>query len=263
MQNLASNLGVCASPEDAEAVAAAGFNYLEPSVGGFLVPEDSSEDFAPKLELAKASCLPLCCANGFYPPHIKLTGPHADIDRALEYADVAFERAAMVGITTIVLGSGGARQIPDGFDRVKARAQFVELLRRMGPLAREHGITVVIEPLRAKECNFINSVREGTSIACEVAHPNVGVLADIYHMTQAGEGPDAIVEAGNMLKHCHIAENARRTPPGVDGDDFGAYFDALGQIGYTGRVSVECSWDDFGAQLPVAHRTMIKQILKK
>ena len=262
-ENLASNLGVCTSPENSDAVGAAGFGYIEPSVGGFLIPEDSDEDFAPNLELAKASSLPLRCANGFYPTYIKLTGPEADIDRAVNYAAVAFERAEMVGITTIVLGSGGAREIPEGFDRDEARGQFVELMRQLGPLARAHGITVAIEPLRTQECNFINSVREGTSIAREVAHPNIGVLADIYHMTQVGEGPDAIVEAGSLLKHCHIAENARRTPPGVDGDDFNAYFDALEQIGYTGRVSVECSWGDFEAELPVAHETMIKQILKK
>lgn len=259
---LTTRLGVCTSVDNAAALRAAGGSYIEASVSGFLIPEASDEEFAKNLEKAKACPLPILCCNGFYPGNIRLTGPDADFDRAVRYAEKAFERAEMVGVTTIVFGSGGARRIPDGFSRDVARNQFVDLLKAIGPLAQKHGVTIAIEPLRTQECNFINTVREGTSIAREAGHPNICVLADIYHMTQAGEDASAITDAGKTLRHCHIAENARRTAPGVDGDDFRPYFDALKAIDYKGRISVEGNWlDDFEGLAPKAMATMKEQIL--
>ena len=239
---LSANLGACTKVDNAEALKAAGGSYIEVSVTGFLIPEKSDEEFAANLAAARACALPIKCANGFYPGDLKLTGPDADLERAVRYAAKAFERAEKVGIETIVLGSGSARRIPDGFNPLVARMQFVELLKAIAPYAQQHGVTVVIEPLRPQETNFINSVREGTSIAREAGHPNIRVLADIYHMTQAGEDPGAIIDAGSTLRHCHIAENEERTAPGVHGDDFRPYFEALESIGYKGRMSVEGSW---------------------
>jgi sugar phosphate isomerase/epimerase len=46
----------------------------------------------------------------------------------------------------------------------------------------------------------------------------------------------------------------------VDGDDFTPYFKALRQIGYEGRISIECGWSDVASQLPVAFHVMKEQI---
>lgn len=258
--DLTEHLGCCYGIDGASTITEAGGSYVEIGINGFLIPEESDEAFAANLAAAKACQLPILAGNGYYPGDIKLTGPEADLDRAVNYARTAITRAEQVGLKYMVLGSGGARRIPDGFDRDEARAQFVELLRQMGPIAAEHGITIVIEPLRPEETNFINSVREGTSICKEVNHPSVCVLADFYHMAQAGEDAGAIVEAGSLLRHCHIAECERRSAPGVEGDDFTPYFKALKEIGYEGNVSIECVWDDFNAQLAPAFAEMKKQI---
>ena len=45
----------------------------------------------------------------------------------------------------IVFGSGGARRIPDGFDRTRAWAQLVDFGRRIGPLAEERGVTIAMQ----------------------------------------------------------------------------------------------------------------------
>lgn len=258
--NLEDNIGICTSIEESSVVYDAGGAFIECNINGLLKPEAPDEEFEAALAAEGKPALPIYSGNCFYPGDIKFIGPEADIQRAFEYACKAFERGERLGMKVFVLGSGAARRIPEGFSRDEARKQFVELCRKMGPEARKHGITVTIEPLRPQETNFINSVREGLSIVKEVDDPNIRVLADIYHMAQAGEGPDAIIEAGQYLKHCHVAETKKRTPPGDKGDDFTPYFKALKEIGYTGRIAIECVWKDFASQSGPAVAEMKKQI---
>jgi sugar phosphate isomerase/epimerase len=130
----------------------------------------------------------------------------------------------------------------------------------MGPLAGPHGVTVVLEPLNKGETNFFNSVAEGIGLVDAIAHPNIQLLADIYHMLREDEGPESILKAGARLRHCHIAEKESRTSPGTKGDDFRPYFKALKAIGYQGGVSVEGKWGKpVEDELPRALKTMKEQ----
>jgi sugar phosphate isomerase/epimerase len=159
-----------------------------------------------------------------------------------------------------VFGSGGARQIPDGFPKSEAEQQFVALLRKLGPLGEKHNVTITIEPLNRAECNFINSVGEAAALARACDHPRVRVLADFYHMMRDGQPPNDIAWAGALLRHVHIAEREKRTPPGVAGDDFRPYLAALKEIGYAGRISIECGWSDMAAQAADSVRYLRKQL---
>lgn len=258
--NLDENIGICTKPGNYAAAAAAGLSYVEVGVAAFLIPESSDEEFAVNREIAKASPIELYSANGFYPKEIRLVGPEAETERAVVYAKTAIKRASELGLKVLVLGSGRSRNIPEGFDRVSAEQQFVDLLKAMAPDAEAAGLTIAIEPLRFQETNFINTVREGAEIARRTGSDNVGVLADFYHMLNVGEDASAIIDSADKLRHCHIAELDGRTAPGVHGEDFTTYFKALKEIGYTGRISFECRWDDFDAELPVAFQTVKDQI---
>jgi len=253
-------LGVCTSIANAAAVQSAGGGYIEESVQGFLVPDKPESDFRPKAEAAAAASLPVRACNSFLPGSLKSVGPDARPDDIVAYAGTAFRRAREIGITTVVFGSSGSRSIPDGFDRGEARRQFVALLRRLGPVAGANCVVIAIEPLNRDETNFINTVAEGAALVREAGHPNVRLLADIYHMLREGEGPDALVAAGPLLRHIHIAERDRRTPPGVAGDDFRPYLRALRRAGYAGAISIECRWDDIAAELPAALKALRAQI---
>ncbi len=247
---LYNKVGVCTSPTNGGLVKSAGGHHLEVAISSFLIPEKSDAEFERNAQIAKECPVPMESANGFFPGDIKLTGPHADMERALRYTEVAMRRASEIGLKTAVLGSGAAREIPEGWTKERAVEQFCNLLVMMGPIAKKYGVTIVIEPLRKQECNFINTVQEGYEIAKKVKHPNIRVLADIYHMTQENEGPQSIVLAGReYLRHVHIAENAKRTAPGVDGDDFTPYFRALKKIKYKGTISIECGWSNINEQL--------------
>jgi sugar phosphate isomerase/epimerase len=258
----APRLGVCTSITNAAAVKSAGGDYVEESVQGFLVPDKPESEFRPKAEAAAAAPLPVQACNSFLPASLKSVGPDARPDAIVAYAETAFRRAREIGITTVVFGSSGSRSIPDGFDRVEARRQFVALLRRLGPVAKANGVVIAVEPLNRDETNFINTVAEGAAIVREAGHPSVRLLADIYHMLRENEGPDALVAAGPLLRHVHVAERERRTPPGVAGDDLRPYLRALRRTGYAGAISIECRRDDLAAQLPVALQALRDQIAR-
>lgn len=249
--------GVCASITSGEMLRETGFYYVEGSVGRDLMPGRSDEEFAKKMAKIDSCPIPVIACNGFLPGTLKVTGPDARPDTVLRYAEVAFRRAASVGIRIIVFGSSGARSIPDGFDRQKAQEQFIGLLKEMGPIARKYGVTIAIENLQKSETNFINTVGEAVTIAREVNDPNIRVLADIFHMMRENEGPEALEQAGKYLTHCHIAEKKDRTAPGMAGDDFRPYFKALKKSGYRGGISIEGSWKD--ENLPKAFQVLKEQ----
>lgn len=258
----APKIGICTSVDNAATAASAGCDYIEEGVRSFLVPDRPEEEFATKLELLKGSPLTVAACNSFLPGELKSVGPEARPDDIVAFAEVAFLRARRAGVRHIVYGSSGSRSIPDGSDPATARRQFVALLRRLGPVAREQGVVVAIEPLNRGECNFVNTVAEGAAIVREVGDPNVRLLADIYHMLCEDEGPESIVAAGALLVHCHIAEEDGRTPPGVHGEDFTPYLDALRRIGYQGGISFEGRFADLAKELPVAVRTLEAQIAR-
>jgi sugar phosphate isomerase/epimerase len=242
-------IGICTSVADAPR----GADFIEENVQNFLRPEQP--DCAPP-----PCAVPVRAANCFLPSALKCVGPVVDTPRLLRYAATAFARARQVGIEIIVFGSGGARQLPDGFSKAKAEEQFVALLRALGPLAGTQGITLVIEPLNRAECNFINSVPEADALAAAAGHPNVCVLADFFHMLRNGQPPDDIVRHGTRLRHVHVAEKEKRTAPGVAGDDFWPFLRALKQIGYRGAISIESAWGDVKSEAAAAVRALRQQI---
>jgi len=256
----APRIGVCTSVANAVVAKSAGCAYIEEGVRSFLVPDRPEAEFREKLALLGGSPLPVLACNSFLPESLKSVGPEARPDEIIAFAETAFRRAREAGVKHVVFGSSGSRGIPDGFDRAEARRQFVRLLRRMGPVAREYGVVVALEPLRRAECNFINTVAEGAAIVREVGDPGIRLLADIYHMLCEDEGPESILAAGPLLVHCHIAEENGRTPPGVHAEDFTGYLDALRRVGYRGGISFECRWTDIAKELPVAVKTLEAQI---
>jgi len=258
--NLDEHLGICGTGW-ADAAKKAGLNYLEANVTGFLMPENSDEEFAANKALAATMDPPIYSANGFFPGEIKIVGPQADIERAVKYSQTAIRRASETGIKILVLGSSGSRSIPEGFERAKAEEQFTGFLKRIAPTAEEYGVIVAIEPLQTAETNFINTVAEGAEIARKTGSGNICVIADLFHMARMKESPEDIITSADKLVHCHIAEVEERTAPGVKGDDFTPYLKALKKIKYTGRMSFECSWQDIDTQLPKAITVMREQIL--
>jgi len=236
-------LGICAGFECAEMAREAGFDFIEGAVGSVLKPAEPEEAFLTAFEEVKNSPLPCRALNCFIPAHLKITGPDVDLAALEAYCATAFERAQRAGISIIVFGSGGARHIPEGWERKRGRLQIVEFLRRIAPEAARRGVTVVIEPLRSAESNIINTVAEGAAIAREVNAPAIRLLVDAYHWASENEPATDIIEHADLLVHAHIATYPNRLLPGMEPTDFTSFLAALHEANYVGGLSIEAGGD--------------------
>ncbi len=244
--------GICSGPENASALAAAGCAYLEVNVQSHLMPLEPEEKFGPVLAQLNAAAVRCTHANCFLPGALKVTGPAVDGTALRHYVTSACMRASRAGISLIVFGSGGARQIPDGFGRDTAGRQLLEFARMAGDIAGRHGVTIVVEPLNQRECNVFTSVAETAAFVRELNHPCVRLLVDAYHWARGAESPDDIVNAGALIAHTHIATTENRLPPGAEPCDFAPFFSALARTGYHGSVSIEARWTDLPHEAPAA-----------
>lgn len=255
---LFSAMGIAASLDKAAALKTAGAQFLTESVGNFLVPEKDDAAFAKSLEALAASPLPVLACNGFIrPKDLHCVGPDANHDAILKWSDTCFRRLKQANGKFIVFGSAGARRIPDGWSKEKADGQFVELLKKLGPLAEAQGVTVVVEQLRAEECNFLNHISDGAKLIRAAGHPHVRLLADLYHMACGGDTPADLKAAMDVVVHLEIAEKEGRTAPGVSGDDFRPYFHVLRESKYQGAINIEGRWT------PENIATAFKEIAKQ
>ena len=246
--------GACRPLKDAKLLKAHGYDFIETGAAAAFIPTKSDEEWKKQKDVILNCGLPLRSCNGFLPGTFRLTGPKADFEPALKYAETVLRRADEVGTKAIVFGSGGARNVPGDIcgpreqlplpeKGVEQYTEFCKILcKRVEDLQT---VQIVIEPLRPNESNIINYVWQGMQIVREVNHPRLQELADIFHMICGKESACSIIDAGCHLKHCHIACKETRQYPGYRPDDaeiFKPYFDALKKIGYCGGVSCECGW---------------------
>ena len=228
-------IGVCTGYVNNRILEEAGYSYIEESVQNFLVPLDDEAIFNEKLAKFKESHLLIPACNSFIPGKLKSTGPDAQHEEIIRYAETAFRRAQITGISIIVFGSSGSRNVPDGFPLQEGLDQFISLCSKLAPLAQKYHVTIALEPLNKAESNIINSVAEGAEIVKTVNHKSFRLLADIFHMRRENESPDNIIRNGDLIRHVHIAENAGREAPGVNKEDFTPFFRALKEIDYKGH----------------------------
>lgn len=239
--------GVCCGPEHVFALQELGYDYVEPSLAG--VVSLAERDFRETERMVADAPLKAEAFNCFLPGELKVVGPAVDWPRIRDYLACGMERASRLGGRLIVFGSGGARSIPDGFSREKARDQLAEFLGRASEAAGPYGLVIALEPLRRAECNIINSAREAVDLARLVNLPNIRVLLDYYHVTEEHEDAGVVKDVGaDLLAHVHLANpKGRRYPKTADRDEYGAFFGALREIKYAGRISLEGATDDLRA----------------
>ena len=220
-----------------------GFHYIELSLSDTMrLDEPGFLSVIQRLENSRLKCE--VCHN-FIPSNIRLTGHNVDAIRALEYVREAFQRAARLGAEIIVFGSAGARNIPFGFSRRTAEKQIVDFLHRVGDMAEEHELMVVVEPVNRGESNIINTLSEALLFCHEVNHPRIKAIYDLYHMINEKEDSNIIHEAGEDLKHVHISEPKNRGFPVEPKQSYREHFQRLKEIGYEDRVSIEAYTKNF------------------
>jgi sugar phosphate isomerase/epimerase len=259
-KNSIPQLGIVASIDQDSLVYASGFRMFGESVSRTISPALTAEQFQQNLTRIKNAKCRLFICNVFFPGTFKIAGPDVDEKRVLDYADSVFARAKQAGVSFIVLGSGGARRIPDGYDVKKAEADFVVLCRKLAINASKYGIKVILESLEAVETNFIITLTSAAAIVRAVNHPNFKLNADIFHMMREGESPQSIVDAADVLAYCEIAEKQKRSLPGVQGDDFKPYLRSLRKANYKGYIFIEGNTSDPRHDIPLAFAYLTHQL---
>ncbi len=253
--------GICSAPGALgdercliDILVEAGADYLDWSMGSVMASE---AEFEKLRALTQSGPLRAEAFMGFLPPTQRITGPNVDLQSVLEYATTAMQRAKMLGGEVIVLGSAGARKVPQGFDFEVAKAQFIEFGRELGPRAQEIGISIAIEPLNQGEDNFICSVAQGAQFVEAIAHPNIQLLADFYHMDVENEPLSNLENAAPKLRHTHLADTGRYAPGFVEKEaDIVGFFRALRGARYDARCSFEGKTDDLARQAKPILKTM-------
>lgn len=240
--------------EIVESMAEIGFDYIELSLADLAaMPEPAFVDLARRVEWSGIRCE---ACNNFFPRTIRLTGEEARLQAALDYAAQALDRTERLGARIIVFGSSGAKNVPDGFSKDAAWRQIVELLRRLGPRAAQHGLTIVIEPINREESNIVNLAADGLRLAREVDHPNIQLLIDFYHLTMECEDPAILIEAGTAIRHLHFAKVAGRSFPLETETAHSRFFAMMRRIRYAGRCSIEAFTRNFPADARQALRIL-------
>src|SRR5581483_1398905 len=132
-------------------------------------------------------------------------------------------------------------RVPGVADRV-LRQTAVENLRRAAPIARDAGITLLVETLNTWESPryFLDSAQLGLDIVREVAQPSVRFQLDCYHgQRMEGQLIDTAVRNVEWIGHVQVADVPGRHEPGTGEIHYGNVLAALERAGYDGYVGLE------------------------
>ncbi len=223
--------GVCCSLADVPTVLKAGFDYVE--LGANSLSDDES----------LYQGLPTEVTNLFFPGSVKLFGP--DATPYLDIARANVDRAAKIGVQTMVIGSGASRNAPDGVDRDWCEREFVLIAAVVANYAKQYGITIAPESLNRSETNIGNDLG---CLALALKDAGAGYTADSYHVLYEWHEnfPDEAYPSAShwedqvpfLPSHVHIADLPRFAPkpgdPMVEG-----FANRLLSLGYNGRISLE------------------------
>ena len=254
-------IGIVQDLENDSLLRASGYRYLIESTAKCFSPiKVTEQQFQEKLSSIKKLKTPLFAVNLFIPGELKVVGPTVDEAAILAYTEKVLQRCKTADVKMITWGSGGSRRLPDGFDPLKAKEQFINIARKVAAQAAQYNIMLALENLNSTEANFITTLDVALDVVKKVDHPNFRLCADIYHMLKENEDPAIIEKGKRFIVHCEIAEKEKRTPPGTMGDDFRPYLKALNKINYKGKIILECRWENLATQAPLAYQELQKQL---
>ncbi len=216
----------------------AGFDFVE--MRAMLVESLSDEEFeklANLLEELQLGCEVSCA---LFPRTLRVTGKDVD-EKAIEaYLEKTFARLKRLGAKKVVFGSAPARALDEETTQDMGYEQIAKICKEIiVPACEKYDITVVMEPLRAAACNFINTLADGMRVVKAVNHPRIQLLGDTIHMMSNNDNPEDVINFKDSLKHVHIAELERMLPEDGYSEFVQTVINNLVKTGYEGTISFE------------------------
>jgi hydroxypyruvate isomerase len=106
--------------------------------------------------------------------------------------------------------------------------------------AERIGATIVLEPLSGADRYPVRTAAQAVAVLDRVGAPNLGLLADLYHLAVNGEDLDAVIARyADRIAHVQLADSPGRHEPGTGDLDFAHLLGALQKAGYDGRTALE------------------------
>lgn len=125
----------------------------------------------------------------------------------LEHLRAVCRIGAGLGATRLVFGSPKNRD-RSGLSDAQALEQAASFFRRLGDVAREHGVIVCLEPNPTRYgANFMTTSAETAHVVAAVGHESVRMQLDTGALTINGESPEAVLEScARLIGHVHASE---------------------------------------------------------
>lgn len=217
-----------------EKTAAAGFDLLELS----LHDADNLDTAAARQQLAGAG-LAVACSRGLaFEADVSSDDPEvvARGERLLHESLRITKELGGTHLTGALYSAFGKYPHPLSDT---GRRHVITVLRDLAKEAHGQGMTLGLEVCNRYETNVVNTARDALRLADDIGEDNVSIHLDSYHMNIEEEDlVRPVYEVGNRLGYVHIGEN-HRGYLGAGHLDFGAFFHALADIGYTGPITFE------------------------
>jgi hydroxypyruvate isomerase len=129
-----------------------------------------------------------------------------------------------------------------GVDAAEQDAAAVENLSFAAEAAAKADAVVLVEAINSVDIpGFpLDTSAKAAAVVARVDAPNVGLLADLYHLAKMGENvADMLSRHRGAIRHVQVADPPGRGAPGTGTLDFEPAFRQLAQQGYDGWVGLE------------------------
>ncbi len=161
-------------------------------------------------------------------------------ERGVEYLTRCVKATAEMGATVMtgVIFSAIGRKI-EGKPGEEYWERSAKGLKRVARMARDHGVTIGLEPVNRYETFLINTCEQALRLREMIGEPNVGIHLDAYHMNiEEDNFYEPTKKAAPHLCHYHLSESHRGVP-GTGTVDWKSIYRALVECDYTGTVGLE------------------------
>jgi len=131
-----------------------------------------------------------------------------------------------------------------GTSSEEAWKRSAETLYKAAEEGKKYGVTLLIEAIRKVSSNLLWNSRQAVKMMDELAHSNVKLMMDTFHVWSENEDTEEVIELyGRNLRHVHMEDISHsrldRKIPGQGVEDLTKVVSTLKEAGYDGALSVE------------------------
>ncbi|MBX9826855.1 MAG: TIM barrel protein [Xanthobacteraceae bacterium] len=126
--------------------------------------------------------------------------------------------------------------------RPAAEKTFVANLTRAADLAKEQGVSLLIEPINTRDRPnyFLSRVEQAADVIAKVGKPNVRIQFDFYHVqVMSGDLIRRFEAHLPLIGHVQIAAVPSRAEPDEGEVNYPGVFEALDKLGWSGWTACE------------------------